>query len=97
MTKSDYEQLCDRIAEENMRLKNILFCIRNEMLSAHKVFHHGLAEETDFNLGVQHALAVISDIINSAVGENSALTCPNFKNVEETKICPFTVIEGGLN
>lgn len=52
MTKSDYEELCDRLEKDNMRLKDILLAVKNEMISAHKVFHHGLAEESDFNLGV---------------------------------------------
>lgn len=79
-----------------MRLKDILLSVKNEMISAHNVFHHGLAEESDFNLDVQHAIAVISDIINSHVGKNSILTCPNFKNVVKAPACPFTIIEGGL-
>lgn len=97
MTKSDYEKLCNQLENDNGHMRKILLTIKNEMLVAHKVFHHGLAEESDFNLGVQHAFAVISDIINSHVGKNSILTCPNFKNVAETKTCPFTVIEGGMS
>lgn len=97
MTKIEYEELCERLEKESDRYRSILLSIKNEMLMAHEVFNQGLAEESDFNLGVQHALSVISDIINSAVGENSIFRCPNFKNVEETPACPFTVIDGGLN
>lgn len=97
MTKTEYEELCEQLGNENQRYKSILFSIKNEMNMAYEVFNQGLAEETDFNLGVQHALAVISDIINSKVNKSSFLRCPNFKNVEEKPICPFTVIKGGLN
>lgn len=97
MTKTEYEELCERLGKENARFRQILLFIKNEMTSCHEVFRQGLAEESDFNLGVQHALAVISDIINSGVSKNSRLRCPNFKNVEEVSARPFTVIEGGLN
>lgn len=97
MTKTEYEELCERLGNESTRYRSILLSIKNEMASCHRVFSQGLAEESDFNFGVQHALSVISDIINSGVSKNSILHCPNFKNVEEVSACPFTVIEGGLN
>lgn len=98
MTKPELEAYCERLAKESNFYESILYEIKKELVCADQVFGQGLAEESDFNLGVQHALDVVASIINSRIRETSYLHCPSFRNVvaEEQKPA-FTIIEGGLS
>lgn len=98
MTKAELEEYCKRLEKESNFYESILYEIKNELVYADEVFSKGLAEESDFNLGVQHALDVVASIINSKVRASSFLHCPSFRNVvaEEEKPA-FTIIEGGLS
>ena len=98
MTKPELEAYCERLAKEGNFYESILYEIKKELVCADQIFSQGLAEESDFNLGVQHALDVVASIINSKVRPTSYLHCPSFKNVvEEQKKPAFTIIEGGLS
>ena len=98
MTKPELEEYCERLAKESNFYESILYEIKKELVYADEVFSKGLAEESSFNLGVQHALAVVADIINEKVRETSYLHCPSFRNIVEEEHKPaFTIIEGGLS
>lgn len=98
MTKSELEELCNRLSKESDFYESIIYEIKKMLVPAAETFSNGLAEETDFNLGVQHALDVVASIINSKIRQGSYLYCPSFKNVvEEQKKPAFTIIEGGLS
>lgn len=98
MTKPELEALCKRLSKENDFCESIIYEIKKVMVSAAEIFSKGLAEESQFNSGIQHALDVVSSIINSKVQETSYLHCPSFKNIVEEEQKPaFTVIEGGLS
>lgn len=98
MTKTELEQYCERLAKESNFYQSILYEIKKELVGAHEVFSKGLAEESAFNLGVQHTLDVVADIINEKVSETSYLHCPSFRNiVKEERQPTFTIIEGGLS
>ncbi len=98
MTKAELEKYCERLSKESDFYESILYDIKKMLIPAAETFKNGLAEETDFNLGVQHALDVVASIINSKIKETSYLHCPSFKNiVEEGQKPAFTIIEGGLS
>ena len=98
MTKPELEKHCERLEKESNFYESILYEIKKELVYADEVFSKWLAEESDFNLGVQHALAVVAGIINERVRETSYLHCPSFKNIAEEEQKPaFTIIEGGLS
>lgn len=97
MTKPELEEHCERLVKERDFYSSILYVIKKELVCVDEVFRNGLAEESDFNLGVQHALDVVASIINARVRETSYLHCPSFRNTQkEAQIPRFTVIEGGL-
>lgn len=98
MNKQELEELNNRLYKHNEVLESIIYDIKQQMVYAADIYQKGLAEETDFNLGIQHALAVVSDIINSKIRSGSYLHCPSFRNVIEEEQKPvFTIIEGGLS
>lgn len=99
MTKSELEEYCKRLEKENEFYSSIIYDIKKMLVPASETFRNGLAEETDFNLGIQHALDCVASIINYKVKETSYLHCPSFKNIveEEKQIPRFTIIEGGLS
>lgn len=98
MTKPELEKHCNSLAQERDFYQSILYEIKKELVYADEVFSKGLAEESAFNLGVQHALDIVAGIINEKVSETSYLHCPSFKNVVEEERKPaFTIIEGGLS
>lgn len=97
MNKAELEAHCDRLSKEKDFYKSIIYDLKQMLVPAAETFSNGLAEETDFNFGVQHALDVVATIINSKICESSYLHCPSFKNVVEEQQRPrFTIIEGGL-
>ncbi len=96
MTKQELETLLDMTKKEKQSYENALFEIKKCMQSAADMFNSGLAEESDFNNGIQNALCVISEIINSHISSYSYLKCPKFKYTDDDKPA-FTVIEGGLS
>lgn len=99
MTKEQLENLCDRLSKESDFYKSIIYDIKKSIEPVAETYRSGMAEDTDFNLGIQHALSVVSDIINSRVSETSYLHCPSLRNIveEEKRRGAFTVIEGGLS
>lgn len=96
MNKSEQE-FCDRLSKEKDFYKSIIYDLKQMLVPAAETFANGLAEETQFNYGVQHALGVVAQIINSKVDKNSYLHCPSFKDVTEDEQRPkFKIIKGGL-
>lgn len=98
MTKQELENENKQLLKENDLYESILYAIKQQMVYADDIYSKGLAEETDFNLGIQHTLEIISEIINSKIKKGSYLHCPSFRNIVAEKECaPFTIIEGGLS
>lgn len=99
MTKLELEEVNKRLEKENEIFRNILYDIKQQMVYADDIYSKGLAEETDFNLGIQHTLEIISEIINSKIKESSYLYCPTFRDIiaERESAPTFTIIEGGLS
>lgn len=97
MTKPELEAYCERLAKESNFYESILYDIKKMLVPAAETFAKGLAEESQFNVGIQHALDVVASIINSKIRPTSYLHCPSFRNIvaEEQKHA-FTIIEGGL-